>query len=63
MTPAPAPLGGYEFEVGELGEPTYFSPPPSVAARGTLIPVDGSESSRGRTTANTQEATDEKPQD
>ena len=41
--PTPAALGGYEFEVVELGDPVYYSPPPAVKARGGLIPAGDGE--------------------
>lgn len=41
--PHPPVDGGYEFEVVELGPPTYFTPPSVVKARGGLIPVGDGE--------------------
>ncbi|VTT98042.1 unnamed protein product [Gemmataceae bacterium] len=42
--PGPPPAtGGYEFEVIELGPPVYFTPPPEVKVRGSLIPMGDGE--------------------
>ena len=41
--PPPPDGGGYEFEVIELGPPTYLTPPPAVKARGGLIPMGDGE--------------------
>ena len=41
--PGPPAIGGYEFEVLELGPPVYFTPPPPVKARGGMIPVGDGE--------------------
>jgi len=43
MPSLPSPDSGYEFEVVELGPPTYFSQPPVANARGTLIPLGDGE--------------------
>ena len=43
MPSLPSQDGGYEFEVVELGPPSYFSQPPVVNARGTLIPLGDGE--------------------
>ena len=43
VPPLPSGEGGYEFEVIEPGPPTYFTPPPPIAARGGLIPMGDGE--------------------
>jgi hypothetical protein len=43
MPPPPPGGGDYEFEVVELGLPTYFTAPLAVKARGGLTPVGDGE--------------------